>query len=327
MDEVSLAPGWILVTGGAGFIGSHTVELLLERGARVRVLDNLSTGSDANLPLGHPSLELQIGDVLDRDALQAAMNGVSHCLHLAAQVSVEASFRAPATSANNNIIGYINVLQAAREAGVHRFVYASSAAVYGNPRKLPISEDLPCSPISPYGIEKLSNEIYAKMYMEIFGISCLGLRYFNVYGPRQSSSSSYSGVISIFMNRVRDGEIIHVYGDGEQTRDFVFVHDVAQCNLKALESRETGVCNVGRGESVSLQHLLGIISRFSPIQGKNYLPAREGDIRSSFADIERMKELLGLTNATSLHEGLSGMWNELGDSVVNSGSPVGRGNP
>lgn len=295
---------FVLVTGGAGFIGSHAVERLLMRGARVRVLDNFSAGARANLPQ-HADLEVVVGDVRDGQFVEAAAAGVSHILHLAAQVSVAASLQAPGASAANNLVGFVNVLESARRQGVGKVVYASSAAVFGAPQNLPVDEDTPLHPLSPYGLEKAVNEQYARLFAELYGLSCLGLRYFNVYGPRQDPASPYAGVISRFMVQSQHSECLAVYGDGMQTRDFVYVGDVAEATLRALESTATGVCNVGCGHSVTLLELIQAIER---IQGSSarveHAPARQGDIRYSATAIGRLQRELNYHPATTLAEGL-----------------------
>lgn len=295
-----------LVTGGAGFIGSHSVVELLEAGARVRVLDNLSSGKRDNLPDGHPLLEFQIGDIRnDDDVARALSGGVTHVLHLAAQVSVAASCEYPQASAEHNITGFLKVLDGARCAGVKRFVYASSAAVYGTPTELPLTEDSPVAPLSPYGLEKSVNDQYAALYRGLFGVSSMGMRFFNVYGPRQDPRSSYSGVISIFADRVRRGESITVNGDGGQTRDFIYVGDVARANVAALNGAADGVCNVATGCSVTL---LGLVDALGVVTGKKpdmrFGPERAGDIRDSAAAPRRMREALGIRDTTGLTEGL-----------------------
>ncbi len=233
----------VLVTGGAGFIGSHSVEALLDAGAEVTVLDNFSAGRRANLP-EHGKLRIVEGDIRDAPSVQRAMTGVDHILHLAAQVSVRASVEAPALSASHNVAGFLNIADAARRPGVLRLVYASSAAVYGAPRVLPLDEGSACEPLSPYGLEKLVNDQYAALFGRLYGTSMLGLRYFNVYGPRQDPASPYAGVISRFASRLASNEPLSVFGDGQQTRDFIFVKDVARANVAALRSKCNGVLNV-----------------------------------------------------------------------------------
>jgi UDP-glucose 4-epimerase len=302
----------VLVTGGAGFIGSHSVDHLLAAGRRVRVLDNFSGGKRTNLA-AHPALEVMQGDIRDPVAVERAVQGVGGVLHLAAQVSVATSVEDPVGSGANNIAGFVNVLDAARRAGVLRFVYASSAAVYGIPQSLPLSEAAPVAPLSPYGLEKSVNDQYAALYRELYGMSTLGLRYFNVYGPRQDPSSPYSGVISVFARRLREGQGLTVNGDGLQTRDFIYVGDVARANAAALASRIDGVCNVATGRSVTL---LQLIEALAAVAGATphvaHGPPRAGDIRDSAADNRRLREQLGIDGYTSLRDGLAELWRSPG---------------
>lgn len=303
----------ILVTGGAGFIGSHTVDRLLEQNYQVRVLDNLSSGSLEHLPVDHPALEFVEGDIRDAALLASAMQGVEACLHLAAQVSVSYSMREPKASAENNIIGFVNVLEAAREAGVRRMVYASSAAIYGDPKCLPVSEQDNPAPISPYGLEKYIDEQYAGLYQSLHGIRCLGLRYFNTYGPRQDPESEYAGVISIFAQRIREQIDPIVFGDGRQTRDFIYVGDVADANVAALNGGMTGVCNVASGEAITLLALIDTLAEITgnPVSPR-FEPARSGDIHDSCACVMRMREELGASALTPLTEGLRVLIRESG---------------
>jgi UDP-glucose 4-epimerase len=297
----------VLVTGGAGFIGSHTVEALLQAGARVRVLDNLSSGKRINLP-AHERLQLMEADVRDPGAVHGAMHGVTHVLHLAAQVSVRASLEDPPHSASHNIAGFLNVLDAVRlRAGV-RLVYASSAAVYGMPERLPLSEEAPCRPSSPYGLEKLVDDQYGALYHSLYGTRVMGLRYFNVYGPRQDPTSPYAGVISRFVQRLVAGEPLTVFGDGTQTRDFVYVADVARANVAALATDHCGVVNVGTGASVSLLQLIEALGRCAQTAPRVHFDGPvPGDIRDSAMRPDRMGEVLGFVPATPLAEGLSAL--------------------
>lgn len=298
----------VLITGGAGFIGSHTADLLLEQGIAVRVLDNLSSGQRHNLPARHPRLEFIEGDITDAALVRQAMDGVSHCLHLAAQVSVSASLENPAFSAQQNILGYINVLDAVRAAGIERLVYASSAAVYGDPPELPAREDAALKQLSPYGLEKQINEYYADLYHRLYAVSSLGLRYFNVFGPRQDPKSPYAGVISIFVERISGDQPVTVLGDGKQTRDFIFVRDIARANLAALKSTSQGVCNVATGQSTSLLELINTLSALSSSKTRiMYAEPRTGDILHSRADISRMSHMLGIKAETTLEDGLSAL--------------------
>jgi len=294
----------VLVTGGAGFIGSHSVEALLDHGSRVTVFDNFSSGKRSNLPR-HPQLRVIEADVRDAAAVDRAVGEVTHVLHLAAQVSVRASVADPSGSASHNVTGFLNVANAVRHATGVRLVYASSAAVYGAPRALPLDESSVCDPTSPYGLEKLIDDQYAGLFRALYGISALGLRYFNVYGPRQDPASPYAGVISRFADQLLRGDVLTVFGDGSQTRDFVFVKDVARANVAALESSHTGVLNIGTGRSVTLLELIDALATCAgrTPEVKFDAPA-PGDIRDSAMRAERMREVLGAAASTPLIDGL-----------------------
>ncbi|MBL8471955.1 MAG: NAD-dependent epimerase/dehydratase family protein [Rhodocyclaceae bacterium] len=295
----------VLVTGGAGFIGSHSVDALIGTGARVRVLDNFSSGKRDNLPAESPQLEIVAGDIRDLATVERCTGGITHVLHLAAQVSVAASVSQPLNSASVNVAGFLNVLEASRKAGVQRLVYASSAAVYGAPRRLPLDEAAPTAPLSPYGLEKLINDQYAELYRDLYGQSNCGLRYFNVYGPRQDPHSPYSGVISIFAQRLRAGAPITINGDGQQTRDFIFVGDVARANVAALQCDTPGVVNIATGRSVTLLDLVGALATTTakPPQVEHG-PPRDGDIRYSAADNTRLVSDLRCCEFVPLERGL-----------------------
>ncbi len=297
-----------LVTGGAGFIGSHSVEQLLEQGCNVRVLDNLSTGRRDNLPLDDPRLEIVEGDIGDPGAVAAAMRGVSHCLHLAAQVSVHESVRDPANSARQNILGCVNVMQAAHQAKIKKLVFASSAAVYGNPKSLPLAEDAVLEPLAPYGLEKLVDEQYAALFRNLHGLPSLGLRYFNVYGPRQDPSSPYAGVISKFMDCLLTNTTPTIHGDGRQTRDFIYVKDVARANVAALQGPRQGLCNVATGHQVDLLELLQVLC---DVTGRDmsarHTAGRDDDIRDSLGDSRRLRAWLGIESEWTLAEGLQAL--------------------
>jgi UDP-glucose 4-epimerase len=296
----------VLVVGGAGFIGSHTVEALLAQGYRVRVLDDLSSGRLENLPQRHPELELIIGDVREMATVHRAMDSMRGCIHLAAQVSAARSVEDPQGSAQRNIVGFLNTIEAVRERQVPRLVYASSAAVYGESQNLPLDEDEPLQPTNPYGLEKQVDELYAGLYARLHGINSMGLRYFNVYGPRQDPSSSYSGVISKFMQNLSAGKTLTVYGDGHQTRDFIYVGDVAQANVRALTADYRGVCNVATGQRIDLLRLVeildGCLGRGAELR---FEPARAGDIRHSCGSGARLQQQLGFTPAQPLERGLA----------------------
>ncbi len=294
----------VLITGGAGFIGSHSAEALLDAGAGVRVLDNFSSGKQSNLP-EHRNLTVLRGDIRDAATVDEALEGITHVLHLAAQVSVPASVADPVESGRNNILGFLNVLDGARRARVARFVYASSAAVYGAPEQLPLNEESRVAPLSPYGLEKSVNDQYAALYRELYGLSTFGLRYFNVYGPRQDPASPYAGVISRFASAMSRGEPVRVFGDGGQTRDFIFVKDVARVNRNALESTAIGVCNLATGQSVTLLELIETLANCAACEAQiRHEPPAPGDIRHSGASPHKMHELLAPSPMTPLSEGL-----------------------
>ena len=309
----------ILITGGAGFIGSHTVDLLLESGCQVRVLDNLSSGSRGNLPRSD-RLRFIHGDILDRKTVQIATEGVNHVLHLAAQVSVQKSVDNPIQSCQQNILGFLTILDAAHKVGA-RLVYASSAAVYGEPVELPIKETNPISPISPYGLEKVTNEQYASLYTRLHGTSQLGLRYFNVYGPRQDPTSPYSGVITKFIHMLLAGRSLTVRGDGLQERDFIHVRDVARANVAALSSDYVGILNIAGGQAITIRQLTEVMTR---ILGSaivlSHTPNIPGDIRHSVAQNEAMIKHLGEPQVT-LEEGLA----ELMQETIQSKQPQTTG--
>ncbi|GJL66425.1 MAG: dTDP-glucose 4,6-dehydratase [Nitrospirales bacterium] len=302
---------YVLVTGGAGFIGSHTVETLLKCGARVRVLDNFSTGKRQNLP-SHANLEVCTGDIREVNDIQHAAADITHILHLAAQVSVQDSLVNPTRSCSINIQGFVNVLEAARIQQVDRMVYASSAAVYGYPQQLPLLEDDAVHPISPYGLEKSVNDQYAELFHSLFGCSLLGVRYFNVYGPRQDPKSPYAGVISKFVHCIEQQQALTVFGDGSQTRDFVFVKDVAQANVAALRSTATGVCHVATGTSRSV---LDMIQALSNCVGHElqaiHQDAQTGDIPHSAAHIKKLTQALGVQCSTRFEDGLRLLLNDV----------------
>jgi UDP-glucose 4-epimerase len=303
--NVKLSGKKILVTGGAGFIGSHTTEALLSAGAAVTVFDNFPTGKKTNLP-SSPSLRIVEGDIRDRSALTTGMQGIDAVMHLAAQVSVRVSVEDPVTSAEHNVTGFLNTLQAARELGVQRVVYASSAAVYGIPAQLPLDEESPLAPISPYGLEKQIDEQYARILSLLYDMSTLGLRYFNVYGPRQDPASPYAGVISKFADRIQCGATLSIFGDGLQTRDFVYVGDIAEVNVAALSSNHTAIVAVGTGRSVTLLDLVDTLAKSSgrTAHVKHDAPVA-GDISQSAMQPRKLLQMLGMVPSTSLERGLT----------------------
>lgn len=299
----------VLVTGGAGFIGSHTVDHLLQIGADVTVLDNLSTGHRHNLDQAQNRIRFVEGDVANLDDMHNAMEGCTHCIHLAAQVSVPISINEPRRSALTNIVGFTTAYEAARATGVERIVYASSAAIYGDNTALPLTEDQVPRPLSPYGLEKLTNELHAAQFGALHeeGPSLFGLRYFNIYGPRQDPTSQYAGVISKFAERFAAGQQPTIFGTGEQTRDFVYVGDVAATNVAALSLSQTGVTNVCRNQATSLIELATLIGNLSGMNGHpKFAAARLGDIVHSLGSNTRYTDL-GLTASTPLRDGLAAL--------------------
>ncbi len=305
----------VLVTGGAGFIGSHLVALLLERGHDVTVLDDLSTGKRTNLPRAG-GLTLQVGDVADQAALEAALDGQEAVVHLAAVASVEASVRDPVSTHRTNLEGSIRLFDTATRLGVKRVLYASSAAVYGDNDALPLREDAEKRPMTPYAADKLAGEHYLGYFHRAGLLSGTAFRFFNVFGPRQDPSSPYSGVISIFLDRARRGAPITVFGDGRQSRDFVYVSDVVAALASALERREAAagaaqaselpVFNVARGSEVDLLQLLELVERLPGARAPldvSFGPPRTGDIRRSLADVARLRAT-GWEPLTPLQDGL-----------------------
>lgn len=298
----------ILITGGAGFIGSHTADLLLQAGHRVTIYDNLSTGKIINLDLLHPQLEFVPGDILDYKALLIQIKRCDAICHLAALPSVQKSIEDPLHSLKVNTLGFLHVLQGIREAQKPiRLVYASSAAIYGGTKTLPCSDDSPllAPALSPYALEKANNERYADLYANLFGIKSLALRYFNVYGPRQDPSSPYSGVISKFIRCYQKQEEITIWGDGQQSRDFIYVADIARANLAALQSDYAGVLNIATGIPETLQNLVRYIEQAGGAPALlNFAPAKVGDIRESYASIKKAADCLSFHYETGLAQGI-----------------------
>ena len=298
----------VLITGGAGFIGSHTADVLLAQGFAVRVFDNFSNGKYANLDAGAFSdgrLTLVEGDIRDSQSVDAAVVDVDAVLHLAAQVSVPRSVADPVESSTHNVVGFLNVLDAVRRYKVRRMVYASSAAVYGIPETLPLTESNTAMPLSPYGLEKFINDRYAALYLELYGVSSVGMRYFNVFGPRQDPKSPYAGVNSKFADGLEGAKPLHVFGDGLQTRDFIYVGDVARANALALQADVTGVLNVGTGSSVTLLALIDAMKEaFDKPAVVCHEPPAIGDIAHSATNPARLQQTLGWQSNTSFVQGL-----------------------
>jgi len=293
----------MLVTGGAGFIGSHLVRALLARGDDVRVLDNLSTGDRANL--ADLPVELMVADLGEADQVRAATRGVDTVFHLGAMISVPASLENPASCYRTNVLGSLHVLEAARREQVRRVVLASSCAVYGD-HAGPVAEDAASRPMSPYASSKLAMEDLARLYTSAMGLQTVCLRFFNVYGPRQDVHSPYAAVIPLFIEGLLDGRPPTIHGDGGQSRDFVFVEDVVQAMLQASQAVVGGqLFNIGQGQSRTVLELAEVLAALVPgSPAPVFGPARAGDIRTSAADIGRATKALGYRPAWDLHQGL-----------------------
>ncbi|HXG89043.1 MAG TPA: SDR family oxidoreductase [Vicinamibacterales bacterium] len=309
-----------LVTGGAGFIGSHLVEELLRRGQRVRVVDSFITGKRENLDAALQAAragdgdsgstaapELLTGDLADPGVARQAVEGMDYVLHMAAIPSVPRSVQDPLTSNRANIDATLCVLVAARDAGVKRVVYAGSSSAYGDTAVLPKREDMPANPLSPYALQKLVGEQYMQMFTRLYGLETVTIRYFNVFGPRQDPGSPYSGVISLFLRALTEGRAPVIYGDGEQTRDFTYVGNVVDGVLRAIDAPGASgeVINVATSGRISLNELLrvlqGLTGNATPA---TYAAGRAGDVRDSQADISKAARLLGYRPIVTLEEGL-----------------------
>jgi nucleoside-diphosphate-sugar epimerase len=295
-----------LVTGGAGFIGSHLAEELVRRGERVRVVDSLITGKRENL--AHlPQVEFVQGDLAELDVARRAVEGVDHVLHQAAIPSVPRSVADPITSNRANVDATLNILVAARDAGVRRVVYAGSSSAYGDTPTLPKSEDMPPQPLSPYALQKLVGEQYLALFTRLYGLDTVTTRYFNVFGPRQDPSSPYSGVISLFITALLEGRRPVIYGDGEQTRDFTYVANVVDGVLRACHAPEAAgqTLNVATGGRISLNELLRTLCELVGVRVEAvFADPRPGDVRDSQADISRARRLVGYEPAVGLRAGL-----------------------
>jgi len=294
-----------LVTGGAGFIGSHIVERLVSDGWDVVVLDDLSGGKTENIAQFFERVEFVKGSITDRMTVKRAVADVDYVFHEAAIVSVQASFSEPQKTMLVNVEGTKTLLDEALGAGVKRVIFASSAAVYGNAEP-PIREDFELKPLSPYGESKVAGEKLMFEYAKK-GLETVSLRYFNVYGPRQNPSSQYSGVITRFIHKMLNGERPIIYGDGNQTRDFIFIEDVVSANMLAAKNKNAAgdVFNIGSGVPLTINQLVGILSELLGYDGEpEYAKRREGDIYDSYADISKAQSLLGFNVTTSIEDGL-----------------------
>ena len=317
--EVSLENYCFLVTGGAGFIGSNLVEYLLKYNAKkVRVLDNLSTGSMDNISefMTHTAFEFLEGDIRDLATCKKAMDGIDYVSHQAALGSVPRSINNPILSNDVNVGGFLNILVAQKESdSVKRLVYAASSSTYGDSKALPKVEENIGKPISPYAVTKLVNEIYADVFAKIYGIETIGFRYFNVFGPKQSPNGAYAAVIPLFMQSLKDEEAPTINGDGEQTRDFTYVENAVQANIRGMfapKEAANQVFNIAYGERISLNTLW---QDLKDVSKKNvtaiYGPDRQGDVKDSLADISKAKKLMGYKPLFSVAEGLKVTWSFL----------------
>lgn len=307
-DEVELMSDICLVTGGAGFIGSHLVESLVRQGQRVRVLDDLSTGLRDNLGHISPAAEIFEGDVADVAVVQRAVQGVGVIFHLAALASVQRSVEAPGDTHRVCASGTLNVLDAARRAGVRRVVYAASSSAYGIPAGEVQKESDPLAPLSPYAAAKLAGELYAQSFTAAFGLETVRLRFFNIFGPRQRADSPYSGVIALFAAALSSGRSPTIYGDGLQSRDFTFVTDVVQALTLAAERPAVSgrVYNIGTGRGTSVVELVAALNRqLGTDIAPKHAPARAGDVRHSRADISLARSELGYKPSVSFEDGLA----------------------
>ncbi|NNM86397.1 MAG: SDR family oxidoreductase [Phycisphaerales bacterium] len=299
----------VLVTGGGGFIGSHLVRGLLDQGADVRVLDNFSHGSRANLTEVASKIEIMEGDITSWPDCRRAVDGCAMVFHLAALGSVPGSVDDAMGYNSVNINGTLQVLDACRKAGVRRVVYSASSAAYGDSPLLPKTEDMMPSPKSPYAVGKLAGEYYLRVYAAVYGLSGVSLRYFNVFGPRQNSKSQYAAVIPAFASAILSGQPVTIYGDGEQTRDFCHVYNVVLANLLAGSSDrdlQGEVVNVACGQNISLNVMLGLMEKqLGHKVRRQYLPARAGDVRDSLADIGEAQHLLAYKPAKNFEQGLA----------------------
>ena len=308
-----------LVTGGGGFIGSNLAEAILGNGDSVRVLDDFSTGRRENLDeapawarAGGGTFEVVEGDIRDVETCRATTEGADYVLHQAAMPSVPRSIEDPAGSNAVNVTGTLNLLLAARDAGVKRFVSASSSSLYGESDVLPKVETMPTRPISPYALQKLAGETYCGLFHRLWDLPTVALRYFNVFGPRQDPHSQYSAVVPRFVTAIKKGERPIIYGDGEHTRDFTFVSNAVQANLLACDAGEAAfgeAYNIACGYRISLNRLVEILAGFAGVEVEpEYAAPRPGDIRDSLADISKAGELMGFRPEVGVDEGLRRVW-------------------
>lgn len=296
-----------LVTGGAGFIGSHIVRRLVARGEFVRVIDNLSTGLSARLDDVRDSIEFVEGDLANERVSDEVVRGIDYVLHQAAVPSVQRSVRDPIGTNRSNVTATLNILESSRKTGIRRFVYAASSSAYGDTEVLPKTEEMTPNPLSPYALQKLVGERYCKLYYDLYGLETVSLRYFNVFGPDQDPHSEYSAVIPKFITKLLATEPITVYGDGEQSRDFTYVENVVEANLLALGAIDAPgyVCNIGCGERIELNHLIRLLEEITGRKAEvAYTASKAGDVRHSLADVTLARRLLRYEPKVMVREGL-----------------------
>jgi nucleoside-diphosphate-sugar epimerase len=298
----------VLVTGGAGFIGSNLADELIRRGARVTIIDDLSTGFRENLEDISGDFDFVEGDINDDNLVKKAVSGAEVVFHQAALPSVPRSVENPAETHRVCVDGTFNLLVNAKQAGVRRFIYAASSSAYGDQPVLPKVETMRPEPLSPYAVAKLTGEYYCRAFNNVYGLETLSLRYFNVFGPRQNPASMYSGVISRFIDSLLTGKSPVIYGDGEQSRDFTYIANVVDANIKAAHT-EKGIgetINVANGDRISLNHLLSVLKKITdtPDTAADHQPPRKGDVKHSQADNRRAVECLGYSEIVGLEEGL-----------------------
>jgi len=300
-----------LVTGGAGFIGSHIAEALVKRGDTVRIFDNLSTGRRENIANFGQRVEFIQGDLREKNDVTRAVSGVDVVFHEAALRSVPRSIDDPVASNEVNIDGTLSLLMAARQAGVKRLVYASSSSVYGDQKTFPQVEDMRTSPLSPYAVSKLGGEHYSIVFSRTFGLETVSLRYFNVFGPRQHPESQYAAVIPKFMECARSGRPLEVHSDGKQSRDFTYIENVVQANLLAASNPKAAgeSFNIANGKNYSLLDIIGVLEKLAGHKlQRQHSPARAGDVRKTWANIRKAKRLLDYKPLVGLEEGLKRTW-------------------
>lgn len=311
-----------LVTGGAGFIGSHIVRRLVSEGAKVRVADNLATGMEARLDDVRDSIDFVIGDLAEERFSNDIVKGIDYVLHQAAIPSVQRSVNDPIGTNRANVTATVNLIESCRKARVRRLIYAASSSAYGDTEVLPKTESMAANPMSPYALQKLVGERYCKLYYDLYGLETASLRYFNVFGPDQDPYSEYSAVIPKFITRLLAKLPLTVYGDGEQSRDFTYVENVVEANLMALRAKEApgNVANIGCGERVSLNALIRLLEEIIGVKADvRYVEPKPGDVRHSLADISLARRIFGYKPKVMIEEGLRRTVNAMRSSVEQRG--------